>query len=72
MLIMKDKPITKEQYERAQLNSGYIDKADVNEIFSQAELCGYGVYGAVACKRIDNNTGEESYIVDYTTSSTCD
>lgn len=72
MLIRDEKPITKEQYERAQLNNGYITDEDMHEIFSTAEICGYGIYGAVGCVRYDAYTDETTYVCMYTTSTCCD
>lgn len=70
MLIRSEKPITKEQYERAQFNNGFITEADLQDIFSMADLCAYGVYSPKACARYSKTTGETTYIVSYTT-STC-
>lgn len=72
MLIRVEKPITKEQYERAQLNGGFVTEADLQEIFSQSELYGYGVLGAIAFKIYNEVTGETTYVVSYTTSTNCD
>ena len=72
MLIRSEKPITKEQYERAQLNNGFMTEADLQEIFSMADLCGYGVYSPIACAKYNETTGETTYIVSYTTSTNCD
>lgn len=72
MLIRSEKPITKEQYERAQLNNGFITEADLQKIFSQSELYGYGVLEPIACKRYSESTGETTYVISYTTSTNCD
>lgn len=72
MLIRSEKPITKEQYERAQLNNGFISSEDMDEIFTMVEICGYGVYSPIACARYSEATGETTYIVSYTTSTNCD
>ena len=72
MLIRSEKPITKEQYERAQLNNGFMTEADLQEIFTMADLCAYGVYSPIACARYSKTTGETTYIVSYTTSTNCD
>lgn len=72
MLIRSEKPITKEQYERAQLNNGFISDEDMDEIFTMSEVCGYGVYSPIVCKRYNEATGENTYIVSYTTSTNCD
>lgn len=72
MLIRSEKPITKEQYERAQLNNGFIRSEDMADIFSVADLCGYGIYSPTVYKDIDDNTGKITYKVMYTTSDCCD
>lgn len=72
MLIRSEKPITKEQYERAQLNNGFISNKDMGEIFTISEFCAYGVYSPIACKRYNEATDETTYIVSYTTSTCCD
>lgn len=72
MLVRAEKPITKEQYERVQLNNGFISEADLQEIFTMADLCGYGVYSPIACARYSEATGETTYTVSYTTSTCCD
>lgn len=61
-----ERPITKEQYERGVANNGYLTKEDRELVFSQAELYGYGVYGAV----VYENNGE--YSVLYSMGSSCD
>ena len=72
MLISAEKPITKEQYCRAMVNHGYIDKVDMGIIFDDSEVYGYGIYGAVGRKRINEETGEVEYYVAYDTGSCCD
>ena len=72
MIVRAEKSITKEQYERAQLNNGYVTEADLQEIFSTSELYGYGVLSPIACKRYNTFTGESTYIVSYSTSTCCD
>jgi len=72
MIVRAEKPITKEQYERAQLNNGFVTEADLQEIFNQSELYGWGVYSPIACARYSETTGETTYIVSYTTSTNCD
>lgn len=72
MLIRNEKPITREQYENAQSRNGRISSEDMDKIFSVAELCGYGIYDAVAIARYDNETKTMSYVVRYTTSTCCD
>lgn len=72
MLIRAEKPITKNQYERAQLNGGFVTEADLPEMFVQSELYGYGVLEPIAHKRYDEATGETTYIISYITSTNCD
>ena len=62
-----EKPITKEQYDRAQLNNGFIPTEDMDKIFTTAEICGYGVYGTTVYK--DDHDG---YYVSFWLGSTCD
>lgn len=72
MIVRAEKPITKEQYRRAQINNGYVTEIDLQEIFSMADLCAYGVYSPIACARYSEATGETTYVVGYTTSTNCD
>jgi hypothetical protein len=58
--------ITKEQYDRAMENRGYIVSKDYGDIFSESEICGYGVYSAMA----DMVDGE--YYVKFYMGSSCD
>ena len=58
--------ITKEQYERALQNHGYITNKDKEIIFNVCELYGYGVYSPIVAKE-----GEE-YVVNYYIGETCD
>ena len=60
------KKITKEQYDRAVLNHGYITKEDENSVFTDAELLGYGVYSPIVHK------DDDCYVVHYLLGSTCD
>lgn len=71
-LVRAERPITKEQYERAQLNNGFMIEADLQEIFNQSELYGWGAYSPIACARYSEVTGETTYVVSYTTSTNCD
>lgn len=72
MLIRAEKPITKEQYDRAQQNAGFITDEDMEVIFTTSEICGYGIIGAVACAEYNKATGDNRYYARYTTSTTCD
>lgn len=72
MLVRSEKPITKEQYERAQECGGYIAQDDLEDIFSQSVLYGYGIYDAAACARYNQETNVTTYVVEYITSTNCD
>ena len=61
-----EREITKEQYERAVANRGYITKEDELQIFSASELYGYGVYSPIA------HMSEGKYTVHFLLGSTCD
>jgi len=71
-LVRAELPITKDQYERAQLNSGFIAKEDMHDIFTDDLLYGYGVYSPIACKKHSEVTNTDTYIVSYTTGTCCD
>jgi hypothetical protein len=58
--------ITKEQYDRAMENRGYITSQDEADIFSMAELCGYGVYSAMA------DMVDGKYYVKFYLGGSCD
>ena len=72
MLVRAEKPITKEQYDRAQFHGGYIADEDLEDIFPQSMLCGYGIYDATACARYNQETNVTTYVVEYMTSTNCD
>ena len=72
MLIRAEKSITKEQYEKARLNGSFVSEADLQEIFSQSELYGYGVLEPIVHKIYNEATGGTTYIVSYITSTNCD
>ncbi len=72
MLIRHTRPITKEQYERAQEHGGSLIPEDEQIIFSDAERIGYGIYGNSVHKETDSNTNETTYYVSYSTGSHCD
>lgn len=72
MLVRAEKPITKEQYEKAQMSGGYITTENLEDIFSQSMLYGYGVYDAIACAKYNRETNETTYVVEYMTSTNCD
>lgn len=58
--------ITKEQYDRAMANSGYITEADKLEVFSVSELYGYGVYSPM----VRNDNGK--FMVSFLRGESCD
>ena len=58
--------ITKEQYERAMLNKGFLTNEDENEVFSISEMCGHGVYMPIAIER------DGEYYVSFMLGSSCD
>lgn len=72
MLVRAEKPITKEQYDRAQLNNGFIPTEDMDKIFTTAEICGYGVYNPIARIQYSKDSDEATYVVRYLTSNNCD
>ena len=47
----EDFEISKEVYDRAMKNGGYITGEDEKNLFSEAMLCGYGVYGDMAYEK---------------------
>ena len=61
-----EREITKEQYDRAMENHGLLTEADMDEVFTTAELCGYGVYGAVVSHYADR------YVVRFEIGDSCD
>ena len=65
MMTQHRKTITKEQYDEAMRNNGFIS-SDNAEIFDAAERYGYGVYCPVA----EEENG--AYFVEYELGSTCD
>lgn len=58
--------ITKEIYDNAMNNRGYITASDESKVFTISELCGYGVYGT----KVFTDNGK--YYVRYDMGSTCD
>lgn len=62
----KERKITKEQYERAQKNSGYLTESDMLTVFDDSERYGYGVYGG----NVHESNGK--YYVSYQLGSSCD
>lgn len=66
-MIPGKREISKEVYERAKANGGYLTASDRKDVFSIAELCGYGIYGATATQDEDGN-----YYVLYSRGESCD
>lgn len=66
MTVHMRKKITKEIYDNAQKNRGYIASEDMPKIFSVSDLIGYGIYGAMAYEE----NGE--YWCSYNRGETCD
>lgn len=61
-----ERKITKDIYERAIKNRNYIQGEDMNKVFNEAELCGYGIYGTQVFEK------DNEYYVSYYMGSTCD
>lgn len=72
MLIRRTRPITKEQYERAQEHGGSVTPEDERIIFSEAERIGYGVYGTSVYEELNPQSNEATYYVAYNIGSHCD
>ena len=58
--------ITKEVYDRAMTNKGYITSADQYEVFTVDEIYGYGVYSPAVEKEGDK------YIVNFMRGNSCE
>ena len=58
--------ISKDVYERALKNGGYIAEVDEEDVFTVSEIWGYGVYVPKVCEE----AGE--YYVDYKLGGSCD
>ena len=65
-LVYCKKEITAEQYKRAMWNNGFIAECDKPDIFTDAELHGYGVYLAKAY------ADGGKYICSYRRGESCD
>ena len=61
-----EKEITREQYQRGVENHGYLAKDDMQDVFTDAERLGYGVYSPIV-HEID-----ERFYVHYLLGSSCD
>ena len=58
--------ITKEQFDRAMTNHGYLTQDDKETVFSMSERCGYGVYDSSVIQDGDK------YYVRFQMGSSCD
>ena len=65
-MIRCQREITKDQYDRAMQNGGVVTGADRQDIFSDAERYGYGIYGARAFQE------DGKYMVAFFRGETCD
>ena len=61
-----EREISKEIYDRAMENHGYIADEDMDKVFSVAEMLGYGVYSPVVSHYDDR------YVVRFEMGDTCD
>lgn len=61
-----EREIPKDIYDRAMENHGYLTDEDMDKVFTTAELCGYGVYGAVVSHYADR------YVVRFEMGDSCD
>ena len=61
-----EREISKEVYDRAMQNRGYITPEDTKNVFSISELIGYGVYGDQVTER------DGKYFVRYERGESCD
>lgn len=61
-----EREITKDQYDRAMENHGLLCDEDCCDVFTQAEMCGYGVYMPVVAHLCDR------YVVRFEVGDTCD
>jgi len=62
----KEFEVSKEEYERAKVNGGYMSGEDIKNHFSDSILCGYGLYDC----QIREENGK--YICSYWTGDSCD
>lgn len=58
--------ITKEQYERAMGNRGYLEGEDLRKVFSESERMGYGVYSPLVYEE------GGAYYVGFDMGTSCD
>ena len=66
MKVRLTREISKEIYDKAIKNRGYITGEDREKVWDISDLCGYGIYGDQVCKENDK------YFVKYYRGSTCD
>lgn len=66
--MMRDewREITKDIYDRSQKFGGTMTDEDKNQVFSAAEMCGYGIYGCHTYQIGDK------FFVKYSAGSSCD
>ena len=62
----KDFEVSKDVYERAKANRGYMAKEDEEKLFSDSILYGYGLYCCVVREK------DGKYICSYEIGETCD
>ena len=65
-MTLHKKQISKDVYERAMRNKGYITDKDEKEIFTASELYGYGVYLPMVCEE------NGDYYVRFKLGHSCD
>ena len=58
--------ISKEVFDRALINGGHITGADMQQVFTMSELCGYGVYMPTVYKDGDK------YMCQFEMGDSCD
>lgn len=58
--------ISKDVYDRAMKNRGYIASEDMSDLFSISQLCGNGVYSAMVYEK------DGKYYCSFWLGSTCD
>lgn len=61
-----ERTISKDIYDRAMENHGYITDEDMGKVFTMAEMCGYGIYTPVVSHYDDR------YVVRFEMGDTCD
>ena len=61
-----EREISKEIYDRAKANHGYIAREDIDKVFDISEQLGYGIYGDQVTER------DGKYFVCYERGESCD